>query len=214
MVPSILQNLSKKFAQGTSRNIRTDQGLSESIKGEKSLKKSGFITWATKEPKSVKTKNPNQTNPIPTLVNRGFAINQQLLILNEEFKQIKDRLKAEAQARPNEHVPLLDKDSTGKQWVVLGNGCECRIVFPADQLKTELDPFEPLFLSVKGLAGNHFKTLFQKVTLFEARDKKAFRGQVSNLLKPEEATKLLDLCSSPSEPKASWKARPTGKAQS
>jgi hypothetical protein len=177
-------------------------------------KKSGFITWATKEPKTVKTKTPKQNNPIPKLVDRGFAIHQQLLTLNEEFKQIKDQLKTEAQARPEEHIPLLDKDSTGEQWLALGNGCECRIVFPADQLKTELNPFEPLFLSVKGLAGDHFRTLFQKVTIFEARDKKAFRGQVSNLLKPDDATKLLALCSRPSEPKASWKARPTGKAQS
>ena len=162
----------------------------------------------------MKTKNPIQTNPIPTLVNRGFAIHQQLLILNEEFKQIKDRLKAEAQARPNERIPLHDKESTGEQWVVAGDGCECRIVFPAPQLKTDLDPVEPLFLNVKGLAGDHFNTLFQKVTTFKARDKKAFRGQVSKLLKADDATKLLDLCSSPSEPKASWKARLTGKEQS
>ncbi len=162
----------------------------------------------------MKIKKTKRQDSIPLLVDRGFAIHQQLLVLNEEFKQVKDRLKAEAQARPNERIPLHSKESTGDQWVVVGDGCECRIVFPAPQLKTDLDPSEPLFLNVKGLAGDHFNTLFQKVTTFEARDKKAFRGQVSKLLKPDDATKLLDLCSSPSEPKASWKARLTGKAQS
>jgi hypothetical protein len=95
--------------------------MSEFIKGQKREKKSGFITWATKEPKTVKTKTPKQNNPIPKLVDRGFAIHQQLLALNEEFKQIKDQLKTEAQARPDEHIPLLDKDSNGEQWLALGN---------------------------------------------------------------------------------------------
>jgi len=174
---------------------------------ENRLLHTGIITWATKEPKSVKTKTSKLKNPIPSLVERGFALHQQLLILNEEFKQIKDRLKAEAAARPGEHIPLLEKESTGEQWIARGDDCECRIVFPAPQLKTDLDPTQPLFLSVKGLAGDHFGSLYRKVTTYEAREKKSFRGQVANLLKPEEAARLLDLCSAPSEPKAFWKSR-------
>jgi hypothetical protein len=203
--------MSKKFDQGVSRNIRTDQSVYEFIKGQKIGKKRGFITWATKEPKTVKTQNTNQKNPLPTLVNRGFAIHQQLLVLNEEFKQIKERLKAEAETRLEEHIPLLDKESLGQQWLVLGDGCECRVVFPADQLKTEFDAVDPLLRKVKNLSGDHFKTLFRRVTTFEARDKKAFRGQVSALLKTKKAGKLLAFCSSPTEPKTLWKARAAGK---
>jgi hypothetical protein len=159
----------------------------------------------------VKTKTPKSKNPIPSLVKRGFALHQQLLLLNEEFKQIKDRLKAEAAARPGEHIPLVDKESTGEQWIARGDDCECRIVFPAPQLKTDLDPTQPLFLSVKGLAGDHFVSLFRKVTTYEARERKSFRGRVTNLLKPEEAAQLLNLCATPCEPKAFWKSRPTQK---
>jgi hypothetical protein len=161
----------------------------------------------------VKTKTTQLKNPLQPLVDRGFEIYQQLLLLNEEFKQIKDRLKAEAEARPNEHIPLLDKDSIGDQWVSPGHGCECRIVFPGPQLKTDLDPLLPVFLTVKGLAGDHFSTLFRKVTTYEAREKKAFRGQVSNLLNPADAAAVLVACSAPSEPKAIFKARPTAKAK-
>lgn len=162
----------------------------------------------------MKTNTTNQKTPLPTLVNRGFAIHQQLLVLNEEFKQIKERLKAEAEARPEEHIPLVDKESMGEQWFVLGDGCECRVVFPADQLKTEFDSVDPLLRSVRDLSGAHFKTLFRKVTVFEARDKKAFRGQVSALLKSKKAGKLLEFCSCPTEPKTLWKARAAGKEKS
>jgi hypothetical protein len=162
----------------------------------------------------VKTKNTNQKNTLPTLVNRGFAIHQQLLVLNEEFKQIKERLKAEAETRPEEHIPLIDKDSLGKQWLILGDGCECRVVFPADQLQTDFDSVGPILRDIKKLSGAHFKTLFNKVTFFEARGKKTFRVQVSALLKAKKAEKLLDLCSSPTEPKTLWKARAAGKEKS
>jgi ligand-binding sensor domain-containing protein len=152
-------------------------------------------------------------NPLKSLVERGFAIHQQLLVLNEEFKKIKDHLKAEAETHPNEHVPLLEKDSIGDQWVMTAEGCECRIVFPGPQLKPYLDPLQPPYLTVKDLTGDHFSTLFRKVTTYEARDKKAFRGQVTNLLGPEAAAPVIEACSVPSEPKALWKARPTEKAK-
>jgi hypothetical protein len=73
---------------------------------------------------------------------------------------------------------------------------------------------QPPYLTVKCLTGDHFSTLFRKVTTYEARDKKAFRGQVTNLLGPEAAAPVIEACSVPSEPKALWKSRPTGKAKS
>jgi hypothetical protein len=163
----------------------------------------------------MKTKTSKRQNPISMLVERGFAIHQQLVALNEEFKKIKERLKEEAAAHPAEHVPLLEKDSEGTQWIALGAGCECRIVFPETKVKTDLDPTGADFLTVRSLAGDHFKSLFRKVTLYRPADKKTFRNQVGNLLAPKAATDLLDLCTSESEPKAVWKARAVaGKEQS
>ena len=43
----------------------------------------------------MKTKTPKTRKHITHLVDRGFAIHQQLLLLNEEFKKIKDSLKEE-----------------------------------------------------------------------------------------------------------------------
>jgi hypothetical protein len=142
------------------------------------------------------------------MVDRGFAIHQQLSVLNDEFKQIKDRLKNEAAARPAEHLPLVEKDSGGSQWIAVGNGCECRIVFPEAKINADFDPGESNFLTIRSLAGNHFKSLFREVTLFQPVDKKTFRGQVNKLLASKTARELLELCSGPSEPKAVWKTRP------
>jgi hypothetical protein len=167
-------------------------------------------------------KNPklNQTNPVKKsktsqgrtelvrLAERGFALHQQVLVLNEELKQIKDRLKAEAEARPGEHIPLDDKESEGSQWVIVGDGCECRIVFPEARLKSEFDPTKPEFKTIRFLAGDQFDSLFKSVILYRLADKKAFREQVHQLIDSSAASELLDLATIPSEPKALWKARP------
>jgi len=159
----------------------------------------------------MKTTTPKSRKHITHLVDRGFAIHQQLILLNEEFKKIKSRLKEEADSHPNEHLPLLEKDSEGKQWIVHGHGCECRIVFPDPKIKSDLDPCTSDFLTIRSLAGDRLKTLFRKVTVYRPMEKKTFRGQVNNLLKPKDAAELLELCSTPSETKAVWKARPLKK---
>ena len=159
----------------------------------------------------MKTKTSKHQSQIPQLVERCFAIHQQLTVLNDEFKKIKERLKDEAAARPAEHLPLLEKDSEGEQWIALGDGCECHIVFPESKIKTDFDPCESDFLTIRSLAGDHFTSLFRKVTLFRPTDRKAFRGQVNKLLAPKAVGQLLELCSSASEPKAVWKARPVTK---
>ena len=157
----------------------------------------------------MKTKTSQPKNHIPILVERGFAIHQQLSILNEEFKQIKDDLKAEALARPGEHVPLSDQESEGEQWIAKAPGCECRIVFPSPKIKTDLDPLQPDFKTIKVLTGDHFHSLFHRVVSYEPVDKKTFRDDVSRFLADSAATQLFDLCTSASEPKAVWKARLT-----
>jgi hypothetical protein len=159
----------------------------------------------------MKTKSSKTKKHTPQLVERGFAIHQQLIILNDELKKIKDRIKTEASAYPAEHLPLLEKDSEGSQWIAKGDGCECRIVFPDPKTKTEFDPCTSDFLNIRSLAGDHLKTLFRKFSVYRPVDKKNFRGQVNNLLAPKAAKELLELCSSPSEPKAVFKSLPADK---
>jgi hypothetical protein len=162
----------------------------------------------------MKTKTSKGKNSIPSLVERGFAIHQQLALLNDEFKQIKERLKEEAASRPAEHIPLLEKDSEGSQWIAVGKGCECRIVFPDAKVKTEFDPKESDFPTIRSLAGAHFNSLFHRVMLYRPTDRKTFRNQVNNLLAPNVAADLLELSTSPTEPKAAWKSRIAGKEKS
>ncbi len=76
-------------------------------------------------------------------------------------------MKDEASIYSHEHLPLLEKDSEGKQWIVRGKGCECRIVFPDPKTNAEFDPGESDFLTIRSLAGERFKSLFRKVLGYE-----------------------------------------------
>lgn len=159
----------------------------------------------------MKTKSSKTQKHIPKLVERGFAIHQQLSLLNEEFKKIKEQLKSEAIVYSHEHFPLLEKESEGKQWIVRAKGCECRVVFPDPKTNAEFDPGASDFLTIRSLAGERFKSLFRRVTIYRPTDKKTFRAQVNSLLDAKCAAPLLELCSTPSEPKAVWKALPNNK---
>jgi hypothetical protein len=159
----------------------------------------------------MKTTSTKTGSVLPRLVKKGFALHQQLSVLNEQFKKIKERLKAEAAARPTEHLPLLEKDSNGTQWIALAPGCECRIVFPDPKVTNDFDPGASEFLAIRSLAGEHFNSLFKKAILFRPVDKKTFRNQVKALLSAKAAAQLIELTTSATEPKATWKARPLGK---
>jgi len=77
------------------------------------------------------------------------------------------------------------------------NNCQCHIVFPAPKIKTDLDPLQPDFKTIKALTGDHFHSLFHRVVSYEPQDKKTFRDDVSRFLAESAATQLLDLCTSP-----------------
>lgn len=153
-------------------------------------------------------KNKSQ-KAITQLVDRGFALHQQISLLTEEFKTIKAQLKTEAVTRRAEHLPLLDKDSEGTQWIVVTKDCECRIVFPDAKIKTEFEPSESDFLTIRSLSGDRFKDLFRKATVYRPTERKTFRCQVNQLLPTQTAKQLLELCTSATEPKSYWKSRPS-----
>ena len=162
---------------------------------------------ANKGTKSMKKQITQPESNLTQLVERGYAIHQQLNLLNEEFKQIKDRLKAEGVARPGEHVPLADNESEGDQWIVQASRCECRIIFPGPRLKSEFDPTLRGFATMKNLAGDHYDKLFREVTTVQIIDRDRFRAYAQSLLPTGVCTRLFELCSTPSEPKALWKGR-------
>ena len=60
---------------------------------------------------------------------------------------------------------------------------------------------------MKKLAGNHYDQLFREITSVVISDRDRFRAYARSLLPAESCDRLFDLCSTPSEPKALWKAR-------
>ena len=151
----------------------------------------------------------HRKNRLQPLVDRGYAIHRQLVALNEEFKAIKDRLKAEALARPLDRVPLHDPKSEGVQWIVEGKKAECHIVFPNPRLRTDLELEHPTAVAIKSLSGDFFGALFRPVTYIEPIVREKLRENAAEFLPPAAVTQLLDLCTTPSEPKAIWKERGT-----
>ncbi|MEI9997711.1 MAG: hypothetical protein WDO13_00305 [Verrucomicrobiota bacterium] len=88
----------------------------------------------------MKTKTSKRQSQIPPLVERGYAIHQQLSVLNDEFKKIKERLKDEAVARPAEHLPLLERtarEHSGSPWARVANAA---LFFPRPKSNLILIP--------------------------------------------------------------------------
>jgi hypothetical protein len=162
----------------------------------------------------MKTKTSKRQTQITRLVERGYDILLELIFLNNQFKYIQEQLKAVAVARRAEHLPIPEKDSEGTQWIETGAVCQCRIVFPEAKVKTDFDPQESDFLTIRSLAGDHFNSLFREVTLYRPAAPKTFRSQVNDLLAPKVATELLELCMCATEPQTLWKTLPVGKEQS
>jgi hypothetical protein len=169
--------------------------------------KNQWYDLVNKGTKSMKKLTSLSESHLTQLVERGYAIHQQLSLLTGEFKQIKDRLKTEGLARPGEHVPLADSESDGDQWIVQASRCECRIIFPGPRLKSEFDPTLRGFATMRNLAENHYDKLFREVTNVQIIDRDCFRAYAKSLLPAGTCHRLFELCSIPSEPKALWKAR-------
>jgi hypothetical protein len=151
----------------------------------------------------MNSKTSQNKKDIQNLVQRGYALHCQFTRLGMELAAIKDQLKIKAAARPTERIPLSDTRNEGEQWIAKGPDCECRIVFPAPNIKTGFDPLEPDFKKIKQLAGEHFHSLFERVVSYQPVDKKTFCDDVSTLLVNSDAAQLLRLCTSPSEPEQS-----------
>ena len=139
------------------------------------------------------------------LVNRGYALHLQIAKLTEEFKTVKEQLKLEALDHPLDRVPLVRSVADGEAWVGRGEGCECRIVFPAPRLLSVLDETHVNFAAIRSITRGHFPALFQKLIVYELIDRTHFRDNVAKKFGELQSNQLLSLCSVPSEPKATWK---------
>jgi hypothetical protein len=160
------------------------------------------------------TKQSERQNQITRLVERGYETLVELHLLDRQFNFIEKQLKEVAIEQRAERLPMPELDGEGTQLVALGAGCQCRIAFPADIIKTQFDPQRGDFASIRLLAGEHFKSLFHKITLYQPTNPKTFRKQVTKLLAPRDAAQLLELSTSAVEPQTFWKLHQAGKEQS
>jgi hypothetical protein len=164
----------------------------------------------------MKRKISRPKHYIPKLVKYGFDLQTRLLVLHTMLAGVEKELKTEASARPAEHISLQEKEGEGTKWIAPGDGCECHVFFPDDKLKWGLDPERSNYLTMRSLAGDHFKSLFREVTLYRPADPETFRDRLRNLLTPEAAAELLDLCVGEFEPQVHFhrKPRPLKKGKS
>lgn len=141
------------------------------------------------------------------LINEGWHLHLKIKQLKTRFDEIKNLLRSEAGDRTAEHIALQTKRSHGRQWIMTGSACECRVVFPEPKLIGTVDPSSAEFAPLLKATGDHFDTLFKTVSLIAPRDKDNFKEAVRQVLPTKRAKQLLQLCTSQAEPRVGWKAK-------
>lgn len=139
---------------------------------------------------------------LASLVHRGFAKHMAIKRLQRELEIIENELRAEACARPDQHEGLRDARSTGSQWVAAGDGCHCRVVFPAPSLRRSLPNAGLVFEKARKLAGEAFDALFEPVRRIEPRTN--FRTLVYEMLSKSAADRLVRLLSTAGHTRIVW----------
>ncbi len=153
------------------------------------------------QPKS----STKQIELIRKLVDRGYQLHLQVAALSDELKDIKDKLKAEALAYPKERTQLADPSSEGTQWIAPGTEAGCHIVFPAPRLVQEIAATHRDLATLRNLTQDKFRVLFRETVAYQPNEKSRFRQLIAETLEPGIAGQVLELCTTPSDPRTLWK---------
>lgn len=134
------------------------------------------------------------------LIDEAIALQRDLSAKTERLKTLKSALIAEAQNRPETHVPT---ESGGKRWTALGSdGCLARVSFPVPSLTSEID--SGTADKIKKIAPGHFDNLFVPVTSY--RPVRNLRTLALELLPKWTVEAVLALCESEIAPRVSFEA--------
>ncbi len=128
------------------------------------------------------------------------ALHSEISKKGERLKELKTIIAAHAQARIDALVVEPGKERPKSVWLQ-AEGCKVKVAFPSPSL--EKVPEGSLEEQARTASGEHFKTLFEKVTLY--KPVKGFRELAAALLK-KKAWQLLGLVEKPKGPEFEFEA--------
>lgn len=139
---------------------------------------------------------------LKSLVADAVRLDRQIRDMEQDLKERKAQLVAEATGREEEHV---NTDGGGRSWTAVGlDGCVARVTFPAPALKSKVDGEGKAIEKIRAAAGKFFDRLFRPAVSY--RPVESFRGEASTLL-GGAAGKLIRLCESESAPKVAFETK-------
>lgn len=139
---------------------------------------------------------------LKSMVTEAVRLDRQIREMDDELKELKVQLVAEATGREEEHV---ETDGGGRSWTSSGtDGCVARVTFPAPTLKSKVDGEGKAIDKIKAAAGKLFDKLFRPSVTYRPVDN--FRAEAATLL-GKDAGKLIRLCQSESSPKVSFETK-------
>ncbi len=158
--------------------------------------------------KKSKHRPSSRQNRVFQLVRRGYRIHLQIRQLSEQLKPIEDMLRVEALKRPFEHLTPNDPEADSVEWTARAAACECRIIFPGPELQKQFPEYHPELPTIRRICGSRFGQLFTEALQIQIIDPASFRRQVAHLFTPDQAARLIRLCSVPAESMIVWTESP------
>jgi hypothetical protein len=146
---------------------------------------------------------------LQSLVAEAVSLDRDINEKTKRLNELKKQIIAEARSRSDEHRPT---DGGGRSWVAdSADDNIARVTFPADSLKSSLNPDSKegnkILVKARELTGKHFDKLFQPQTIYKPVDK--FREHAVDLLGEKPGHKLINLCESDSQTRVSFETKQT-----
>lgn len=136
-------------------------------------------------------------------------------VINENTKrlnELKKQIIAESRTRSDEHVPT---DGGGRSWLgESSDDCIARVTFPADSLKSSINPDSKegskVLVKAREFCGKHFDRLFTAQNIYKPVDN--FRTIARDVLGDRTGSRLINLCESDTQTRVSFETKEAVKA--
>lgn len=132
-------------------------------------------------------------------IDAGLRLRNEIEDREKQLKEIEKRLKAYAEAHPDEHVPLKDEDREGTRLLITGSREIVPVIFTSDLIKQSIDSLSDDLPKIRELAGDHFASFYTRTVTYDAVhsksgkfDGKSFRTAARELL--TDAEEFISAC--------------------
>ena len=137
---------------------------------------------------------------IAETVDRAIDLDRRIKELKKDFDQLKGALISEASGHKDDHVPT---ENGGASCTLNGSdGCVAVVTFPADRLKSEIDPQSRSGQKLIERLGKHGSRLLEDIQFF--RPVKDFRDAVHDLWPARDAERIIAAFETDSTPRVSF----------